>query len=120
MLRVWGAPGSRPTRDIDLLGYVDNEIEPLETIVREVCGIGAEDDGLRFDATSVAGERIKEHAEYEGVRIRFIGYLENARIPMQLDIGFGDVVHPPAEENAYPTISGDRSRSFANSKNRVG
>jgi len=104
MLRVWGAPGSRPTRDIDLLGFVDNEIETLETIVREVCGIGAEDDGLRFDATSVAGERIKEDAEYEGVRIRFIGYLENARIPMQLDIGFGDVVHPAAEENSYPTI----------------
>jgi hypothetical protein len=104
MLRVWGAPGSRPTRDIDLLGYVDNKIETLETIVREACSISAEDDGLRFDATTVAGERIKEDAEYEGVRIRFIGYLENARIPMQLDIGFGDVVHPPAAENSYPTI----------------
>ena len=104
MLRVWGAPGSRPTRDIDLLGYVDNEIGVIEAIVREVCTIEVEDDGVRFDSTTVAGERIKEDADYEGVRIKFVGFLDNARIPMQLDVGFGDVVHPQAEENDYPTI----------------
>ena len=63
MLRAWGAPGSRPIRDIDLLGYVDNEIETLETLAREACGVSTEDDGLRFDATTVAGERIKEGVE---------------------------------------------------------
>ena len=104
MLRVWGAPGSRPTRDIDFLGYVDNEIEVIETIVREVCTIEVEDDGVRFDSTTVAGERIKEGADYEGVRIKFVGFLDNARIAMQLDVGFGDVVHPEAEENYYPTV----------------
>ena len=29
MLQVWGAPESRPTRDIDLLGYVDNDIATI-------------------------------------------------------------------------------------------
>lgn len=92
MLRVWGAPGSRPTRDIDLLGYVNNDITNLEAIARQACDISVEDDGLHFDPSTVAGARIKEEAEYEGVRLKFTGFLENARIPMQLDIGFGDEV----------------------------
>jgi hypothetical protein len=104
MLRVWGAPGSRPTRDIDLLGFIDNEIATIEAITRDACNIEVDDDGLRFDPATVAGERIKEDADYEGVRIKFVGYLEKARIPMQIDVGFGDVVHPGPEEQDYPTI----------------
>jgi hypothetical protein len=104
MLRVWGAPGSRPTRDIDFLGYVDNEIETLEGIVKGICGVEVEDDGLIFDPESVTGEHVKEDADYEGVRIKFTGFLEKSRIPMQFDIAFGDVVHPGAEEKDYPTV----------------
>jgi hypothetical protein len=95
---------SRPTRDIDLLGYVENEVLVLESIVREICTIGVEDDGLRFDANTVSARRIKEDADYQGVRMTFTGFLERAQIPMQLDIGFGDVVHPSAEDRSYPTL----------------
>ncbi len=104
MLRVWDAPESRPTRDIDLLGYVDNDTATLDAIVRTACLAEVEDDGLVFDPTTVAGEGIKEDAEYHGVRLKFMGFLEKARIPMQIDVGFGDVVHPAAEEHDYPTI----------------
>ena len=61
MLRVWGAPGSRPTRDIDLLGYVDNEIKTLEAVVREVCDVDIADDGIRFDAASVPRHGEQSH-----------------------------------------------------------
>jgi len=104
LLKAWGAPGSRPTRDIDLLGYVENDIEVVEAIMREVCTTPVQADGLRFDASSVAGQRIKEDADYQGVRITFTASLDKARIPMQLDIGFGDVVHPAAEERDYPPL----------------
>ena len=57
MLRVWGASGTRPTRDIDFLGYVDNEIETLEAVVREVCAIDVGDDGMRFDVATVVSGR---------------------------------------------------------------
>ena len=66
MLRVWGAPESRPTRDIDLLGFVENETENLEAIVRAVCAIDVEDDGLSFDATTVTAQRIKEGRRLPG------------------------------------------------------
>lgn len=104
MLRVWQAAVSRPTRDIDLLGYVDNAIPAIEAIVRELCAIAVEPDALVFDPATVSGRAIKEGADYEGVRITFVGRLGKARIPMQMDIGFGDVVHPSIEEKQYPTL----------------
>lgn len=104
MLRVWGAPESRPTRDIDFLAYGDNTVEILEQIIREACETDVDDDGLSFDLGSIEGMRIKEDAEYEGVRVKFNGFLERARIPMQIDIGFGDVVYPDASEAPYPTL----------------
>jgi hypothetical protein len=49
-------------------------------------------------------ERIKEDADYEGLRIRFRAFLGQARVTMQIDVGFGDVVHPGIVESAYPTL----------------
>ncbi len=57
-----------------------------------------------FDPDTVRGEKIKEGADYEGVRVRFIGTLDNARVTMQIDVGFGDVVHPGPVETELPTI----------------
>lgn len=57
-----------------------------------------------FDPESIKAERIKEDADYEGVRIRFIGRLDNARVHMQIDIGFDDIVHPGPVEAEFPTI----------------
>jgi len=46
----------------------------------------------------------KEDADYEGVRIRFTGTLDNARVNMQIDVGFGDIIHPEPVEADLPTI----------------
>jgi len=106
MLRVWDAPMTRPTRDIDFLGYSENSIDSLENIVRAICALDVEDDGLDFDPQGVKGERIKKDADYEGVRIKFTGLLGRAKIPMQLDIAFDDVVFPAIEESTYPSLLG--------------
>jgi predicted nucleotidyltransferase component of viral defense system len=105
MLTAWNAPLLRPTMDIDLLGRTPNDIRAMAAIVREICAVRVEpDDGLLFDVATVKGERIAEAADYEGVRIRFRATLDAARIQMQLDIGFGDVVVPAAVPTIYPTI----------------
>jgi len=46
-------------------------------------------DGLQFDPAIVKTQRIKEEADYDGVRVTFLIYLERARIPMQIDMGSG-------------------------------
>lgn len=105
MLRVWQAPLFRPTMDIDMLGRnTENEVEKIVKQVYDICLVEVESDGLKFNTESIRGERITEDADYEGVRIRFVAQLETAKIPMQMDIGFGDVVVPGPQEAILPTI----------------
>jgi len=104
LLATWYAAPTRATRDIDLLGNVKNDVDRIVAIVGEVCGQVVEPDGLEFDAGTIVGERIAEEAEYEGVRVRFRGNLDNAQLSMQIDVGFGDAVVPAPVEVDYPTL----------------
>jgi len=104
MLGVWKAPLSRPTMDIDLLGRLDNSVETLTAVARDACNEKVEPDGLAFDPETVTGERIAEDADYAGVRIQLRGMLGNARINIQVDVGFGDVVYPAPVSTEYPTL----------------
>ena len=80
MFTVWGGPSSRPTKDIDLLARMDNAVEAVEAVIREVCAQPVPSDGLVFDIESVAGQAIKEDADYSGVRITFLVRLQNAGV----------------------------------------
>jgi hypothetical protein len=104
MLHVWEAPLARATKDLDFLGRLDNSLENLDRVVREVCAAEVEPDGMVFDPATVKTERIKEDADYEGVRVRFVGMLGKARVAMQVDVGFGDVVTPGAQNIIYPAL----------------
>jgi hypothetical protein len=104
MLHVWKAPLARATKDLDFLGRLDNSLENLEGAIRQVCAADVEPDGMVFDAATVKTERIKEDSDYEGVRVRFVGLLGRARVAMQIDVGFGDVVTPGAETITYPAL----------------
>jgi predicted nucleotidyltransferase component of viral defense system len=104
LFQLWADQPHRPTRDLDLLGRGDDSIPRFVKIFQEICDLPVEDDGLLFRARSVQGERIKEDQEYEGLRLRISCSLENARIPIQIDIGFGDVVMPEAAEITYPVL----------------
>ncbi len=106
MLSVWRLPDARPTRDIDLLGHLDNKFDTVEEAFRAICLTPVDDDGVVFDHGSLRSNRIKEDADYQGVRILLTAYLGNARIPMQIDVGFGDVVVPSPEVVEYPTLLG--------------
>ena len=104
LLTAWKAPVTRPTIDIDLAGRTSNELEHIRLVVAELCQLDTEPDGLEFAADSIEVQRIKEDAEYEGVRIRFNATLAKARIPMQIDVGFGDVIVPKPVEVEYPAM----------------
>ncbi|HEX2980841.1 MAG TPA: nucleotidyl transferase AbiEii/AbiGii toxin family protein [Anaerolineaceae bacterium] len=107
---AWRAPLTRPTRDMDFLGYTSNSVDNLVHIVQDVCAQPVEADGMIFDPKSVQGEMIKEDADYQGVRISFQGFLGKAQIPMRLDVGFADVVTPSSDELELPTILDQMSK----------
>lgn len=104
MLRAWHSPELRPTMDIDMLGQTSNEIDSIVEQVKDIISVETKPDGLMFDLDSIKAERIKEDTDHEGVRIRFIGTLDSARVHMQIDVGFDDIVYPEAIEAEFPTI----------------
>jgi hypothetical protein len=104
LFELWTEQRYRPTRDADFLARGDNAPERFAHIFRELCVLEVDEDGLRFDAETVEAERISEDADYEGVRVTLLAYLERAKIPIQIDIGFGDVVTPAPSETGYPTL----------------
>ena len=104
MLRVWHAPFARPTMDIDMLGKTSNDIDAVVGQFKDICDVIVEPDGLTFNPDSIRAQRITEDADYEGLRLRFTGNLGNAKINIQIDIGFGDVVFPKPKSEALPTI----------------
>jgi predicted nucleotidyltransferase component of viral defense system len=101
---LWGGQPHRPTRDLDLLGRGENSIAAAERAFRDVCRGAVEADGLTFLADTVHGEVIKEAQEYEGLRLSLECRLENARISVQIDIGFGDAVVPGPVAATYPVM----------------
>ncbi len=104
LFQLWTNQPHRPTRDLDFLGSGDPAIARFESLLRDVCSVDVEDDGLSFDAKTIVAEQIKETDEYHGLRLRLVASLQNARISLQLDIGFGDAVTPGTEDVTYPTI----------------
>ena len=101
---AWGISLGRPTRDIDLFGMAADTVENLIQIVKEICKQAVEPDGMVFDLETVIGQAIEENADTPGVRLNFRSRLGNARIRMQMDIGFSDVITPEVAMVNLPTL----------------
>ncbi|MFC5557600.1 nucleotidyl transferase AbiEii/AbiGii toxin family protein [Ureibacillus thermophilus] len=96
---------SRPTKDIDFLArQISNDIQYIKAVFESICTLTAEEDGVEFDVKGITAERIKEDADYEGVRIKIPASLGRMKKQLQLDIGFGDVIIPKPQEIQYPTL----------------
>jgi hypothetical protein len=106
LFQIWSSQGHRPTRDLDLLGYGSPSPAELERIFREICECEAEEDGINFQTETIRTSPIKEDQEYQGVRLMLAAKLAAARIPIQIDIGFGDAITPGPETITYPTLLG--------------
>lgn len=106
LFELWTKERYRATRDADFLAKGENSPERFIRIFQEISANHVDDDGLRFDPKTVKAERIKEDADYEGMRVTFTGFLDKARIPIQIDIGFGDAITPGPVETDYPTLLG--------------
>ena len=95
---------ARATKDIDMLArQLGSDLDELKNIFTEITAITA-NDSVTYDATTITSERIKEDADYEGVRIKLTATLGNARKVLQFDIGFGDVIVPKPQMMEYPTL----------------
>jgi hypothetical protein len=103
---VWFDVPHRPTHDADFLGFGTAQIPQVAAVFRDICRIQV-DDGIVFDPESVKAVEIRKEANYAGIRVTLLGMLDNARCPVQADIGFGDAVVPGPDEVDYPVLLAD-------------
>jgi len=103
LLRAEGAGPSRPTRDIDVLD-LEARKESVEEAVRDAIAAEVPDDGMEYDPETIDVQEIRPDRQYQGLRVTFRGYLGTARVPMQVDVGTGDVVEPGPKQVQYPRL----------------
>ena len=103
LLAVWFDEPHRAMRDVDLLGFGDPAEDALIATFRENMAVEL-DDGVSFDLKGLRIEAIREEVEYGGSRLRTTAALAGARIPITVDIGFGDAVEPGVEDIDLPVL----------------
>lgn len=103
LVTLWIDDAQRVTKDIDFLGQGDDNAEQLKAVFADILSIDAQ-DGLIFDTENLTAEPIREEVEYGGTRLKTTATLAGARIPITIDIGFGDAVAPKADDMTYPSL----------------
>ena len=104
LFQIWQKSFHRPTRDLDLLSFGEPDIEYFSKVFTEICDVDSFDDGVVFDSSTINIEPIKEKDEYKGLRVTLYAKLDSARIPIQIDIGFGDSIVPTPVKIDFPTL----------------
>lgn len=104
LFALWGGSLYRATRDLDLTGYGEGGARGLIELIREICGLPCPGDGLQFLSATVRAEPIRDKSEYHGFRVKLRALLGAAKLDLQIDVGFGNAVEPPAREEKYPVL----------------
>jgi hypothetical protein len=104
MFLVWTGEQYRPTRDMDLMSKQKRTAEELTVVFCDICKTDVSDDGLSLLGDTVSADSIRDDDEYGGMRVTLTGKLGQARIPIQIDIGFGDAVTPKAVAQDFPSL----------------
>ena len=79
-------------------------MKAISDVFRAICAQPVQDDGVVFDLDALQAAPIREEVEYGGVRVRTTATIAGARIPIQVDVGFGDAITPAPLEVDYPTL----------------
>ncbi|MFA6302800.1 MAG: nucleotidyl transferase AbiEii/AbiGii toxin family protein [Legionella sp.] len=106
LFNLWYDMPHRPTKDIDLLGFGDNDLEYIKQKFRVICTISV-NDGISFDPESMTVDTIKKEGGYTGARVELFGELAKAQVKIQIDIGYGDAVTPGPIDANYPVLISD-------------
>lgn len=101
---LWDEKAPRPTQDVDFLAFGPTELEDIAVVFREIVETPVPADGLVFQADSIRVEHIREADAYGGVRVRLVALMGKGEVPLQVDLGSGDVVTPAAEKSVFPAL----------------
>lgn len=103
LVTLWIGDEYRVTRDADFLGFGEASEERLIAVFSEIMSLQV-DDGLVYDIDKLTARAIREEQQYGGIRLRTVANLGKTRIPIVVDIGFGDATITPDLTIEYPTL----------------
>lgn len=103
LVTLWTADTGRFTRDIDFLAFGSDDEAELKTAFPQILAIDG-GDGLVYDVASLTAVAIREDQIYGGMRLRTDAYLGSTRIPITVDLGFGDALADPKFEIEYVSL----------------
>ena len=93
----------RSTVDIDFLMQKRSlELNNLIKEFQEIIGNSSVDDGIEFKL--LGSKPIRQEDVYGGFSLRFIGRLDNVKIPFSIDVATGDPVTPEAKDYSYKSL----------------
>src|SRR5690625_1664322 len=96
----------RPTRDIDLSALgVSNDVAEVVERVTTIATTPVQ-DGLTFQADAISGSQIRDEEIYAGVRVKIPARLATARVPLHVDVNFGDPIWPGPTLTEVPRLLG--------------
>ena len=78
---IWFTIPHRSTKDIDLLGFGSPENGLMVDLFRDICSLPCE-DGISFQSDSIQIFDIRKELNYQGIRIKLLGFLDRTRIPV--------------------------------------
>lgn len=103
LVTLWIGDENRVTRDADFLGFGDASEGHLISVFSEVMSQQL-DDGLVYDIDNLTARPIREEQQYGGIRLKTVANLGKTRIPIVIDVGFGDATIAPDLTIEYPTL----------------
>lgn len=104
LFTVWFDTPHRSTRDLDFLVHGDPDPDKFRQVFESICQQSVQDDGIRYDTKTIQIDPIREPEEYGGLRVRMKSFLSTIPVPVQADIGFGDIVTPGERIIEFPTL----------------
>lgn len=103
LVTQWTVDNVRPTKDLDFLGFGDDDADRIVAVFTEIMNIEGE-DGLVFDTENLTATPIRDDQNYGGIRLKTKAYLDKTEIVITIDIGFGDAITDPEYRIEYPSV----------------
>ncbi|TXL72419.1 nucleotidyl transferase AbiEii/AbiGii toxin family protein [Vineibacter terrae] len=103
LFSLWAPTPYRATGDLDLLGFGDNAPARVAEIFRQVLKVPSE-DGVIFKPETLGAVAARAEDEYSGVSLDVQAELAGARLPIHVDIGYGDAITPGVLDIDYPSL----------------
>ncbi len=104
LFAAWSSRPLRASQDVDFLNLNALDFDRDAKSFEDICKIDIEEDSLLFDSNSIKVTPIGGHQREGGMRIKTLARLGKTRIPLQMDVGYGDIVSPAVQLLEFPSL----------------